>query len=95
MDDHALIKERELAHLAKQILDNPLLDRFDREFDEGATKAWIASKNPEYREDLWRFMQVKSQFMKFFNEFIRTGQMAEMQLAEMQGGDHGRASTNH
>ena len=94
-DEHALIKERERAHLAKQIADNPLIAEFFAEARSALIKSWEGASTPEYREDAWRYVQLLKQFEKFFNTTITTGKMAEMALAEMQEKANGRTSTKH
>ena len=89
MDEHALIRERERAHQAKQVLENPLIVEYFDTFAEELVKGWKRAKTLELREDYWRYTNVLSQFRKHFDECITTGKMAEMSLAEMRGNDDG------
>ena len=92
-NERELIKERERAHLAQQIEDNPLWSEFFEEFESKLLHAWKTSQSADFREDAWRFSQVADQFRKFITQSIRTGKMAEIALAEMQEKEDDR--TNH
>ena len=83
-DEHALIKERERAHLAQQLIDNPLWSEFFETLETNLIKSWKDAKSTEYREDAWRHVNVMTQLRKYVEETIRTGKMAENALAEMQ-----------
>lgn len=84
MDEHALILERERAHQAKLIMENPLIGEYFETFADELVKGWKKAKTSELREDYWRYTNVLSQFRKHFEQCITTGKMAEMSLAEMQ-----------
>lgn len=72
------------GHYARQLKENPLLAEFFSQTREKLTQAWMASDNPDYREDVWRFVQVLKQFEKHIDTYLQTGQMAEIQLQEIQ-----------
>ena len=76
--------------LAKQIVDNPLWEEFFETVEQSLIKSWADSQSPEYREDTWRYMQVLRRLKRYVETILQTGQMAEMAIAEMQGGEDGR-----
>lgn len=83
-EQHELIKERERAHLAKQITDNPLWAEFFAEAEQRLIAQWKTGTTEEFREDVWRYIKLLGQLQKFMEQTLVTGSMAEIALAEMQ-----------
>jgi hypothetical protein len=88
-------EEIKRGHLAKQIIDNPLWSEFFETARDRISESWEKSTSPEYREDLWRYLQVLRTAEKHMRTALETGQLAEMALAEMQEKENGGSSTEH
>jgi uncharacterized membrane protein YccC len=76
--------EIERANLARAIQDNPLFDEYFEATREALIASWEKASDPEYREDVWRYVQLLGQFQKHIKTTLDTGKMAEIALAEMR-----------
>lgn len=95
MDEHALIKEREQAHLAKQITEHPLWLAAWTELEARLTDGWRNSRDEaaEHREFIYLQLKAARAVRRSFETLIETGQLAEMQLEERSSGRSSTGST--
>lgn len=91
VDEHALIRERERAHLAQQVIDNPVWQEAWAGFAENLQAHMVApGTTDEAVLEARRGYLVLQRIRKQFEKAMETGKMAELQLERI----HGRNASN-
>lgn len=93
-DEHKRIEERERAHLARQITDNPLWADVWERMEALLAEQWAHSDlgASERRENIYLQLKAARAAKKAIEQILITGEMAEMQLKERS---NGRAGPKH
>lgn len=93
-DEHKRIEERERAHLARQITQNPLWAETWNAIESLLTAQWAhsAMDASERRENIYLQLNAARAAKKAIEQVLLTGEMAEKQLQERS---NGRAGPKH
>lgn len=87
MNKNQLISERERAHLAQQILDNPLWAEAKVTIIDGLSDAWrdTSVTQCQERETLWHMLNAATSAFSYIESVLKTGQLAQTQLEKPYG----------
>ena len=79
-------KDLQWSNEARQVLENPLVQRFFSETETSLTEQWQASKPDqiEQREVAYRLLVLNRKFKQYFETFLANGEYAKQQLAEIE-----------
>lgn len=90
-DEHKRIEERERAHLAKQITNNPLWEETWNAVQSILTEQWMnsAMDSSTRRENIYLQLSAARAVKTAIEQILLTGEMAEMQLQERSNGRDG------
>ena len=93
MEEHKLVAERERAHLAQQIVDNPLWDETKKMITDTLIETWQSTvpKQIEEREQIWNMLHAANTVFEQIETVIVTGSLAERQLEKEN--QNGRSTT--
>ena len=85
-EEHQALTERERAHRAKQLLENPLLVAAFADIGAGLTTAFNASGPGDTlrREDIWRSVKLLDRLKASLATHLETGKLAKASLATIE-----------
>lgn len=85
-DEHERIEEMRRGTQARAIMDNPLWHEAWENLEQTILNAWRESptRDEEGREALWVMLKVAERVKGHIKTVLETGQMAEMQIADLR-----------